>query len=213
MRHFVFLVLFFEFSGIRAQSTNELKVEFSIPKIDEQFKLEVLRFYVTNIQLTQYNSPIFKEKESYHLIDIVKGENSFVINYPENIQFDNIQFDLGVDSLTNVSGVYSGDLYPTKGMYWTWQSGYINFKIEGKHPESNGRKNDVQFHLGGYLPGQFALQPLKFNCAPPTDLKIQFDINSFLESMDFSKEHIIMSPGEKAVKLSQQLASYFKFYE
>ena len=213
MRLLVFLMLFFEFSGIQAQTTNELKVEFSISEFDEQFKLEVLRFYVTNVQLFQNNASVFHESESYHLIDIVEEGNSFTITYPEHFQFDNIQFDLGVDSLTNVSGVYSGDLNPTKGMYWTWQSGYINFKIEGKHPESNGRNNDVQFHLGGYLPGQLTLQALSFNCPQSADLKIQFDINSFLESMDLSTEHTIMSPGEKAVKLSHQIAAYFKLYE
>jgi hypothetical protein len=40
---------------------------------------------------------------------------------PTYLKYDQIQFQLGIDSLTNVSGAMGGDLDPTKGMYWTWQ--------------------------------------------------------------------------------------------
>lgn len=213
MKWLIPLILIFGFSRVRAQSTKELKIEFTATQLDEQFELNVLRFYISNVKLTSNNSTVFKETESFHLIDIVARRNSFVVNYPSNLQFDEVQFDLGIDSLTNVSGIYSGDLDPTKGMYWTWQSGYINFKLEGKHASSPARNNAVQFHLGGYLPNQYARQTLKFNCTNSAQLNIQFDVNSFLKSVDFSKEHTIMSPGEKAVSMSKHLVTYFKQHE
>ena len=213
MKWLILPILLFGFSGVRAQTTNELKIEFSSTQPDDQFKFDVLRFYISNVKLISDNTIIYSENDSYHLIDIIEKRNSFILTHPENLLFDEIQFDLGIDSLTNVSGVYSGDLDPTKGMYWTWQSGYINFKIEGKHPESEARNNAVQLHLGGYLPGQLSLQTLNFYCANSSQLNIQFDINSFLKSIDFSQEHTIMSPGERAVSMSSQIASYFKLHE
>jgi len=45
-----------------------------------------------------------------------------------------------VDSLANVSGAMSNDLDATKGMYWSWQSGFINLKIEGKSASCKTRK-------------------------------------------------------------------------
>lgn len=51
-----------------------------------------------------------------------------------------ITFSLGVDSLKQAKPLYSGDLNPLKYMYWTWQSGYIQLKAEGKIHKPNGRR-------------------------------------------------------------------------
>ena len=213
MKWLAFSFLLIGLSGIRAQSTNELKIEFSSSQPDNQFELDVLRFYISNVKLLSNGSIVFSENDSYHLIDIIEKGNSFILTLPDNLKFDHIQIDLGIDSITNVSGVYSGDLDPTKGMYWTWQSGYINFKLEGKHPTSNAKNNVVQLHLGGYLQGQLAVQSLDFKCANSSQLNIQFDLNSFLKSIDFSNVHTIMSPGERAVTISGQIATYFILHE
>jgi hypothetical protein len=66
------------------------------------------------------------------LIDFDENDsNALCLEIPDDIEFDAIQFNLGLDSLTNVSGALGGDLDPTKGMYWTWQNGYVNFKLQG----------------------------------------------------------------------------------
>ena len=49
-----------------------------------------------------------------------------------------IIFSMGVDSLKQAKPLYSGDLNPLKNMYWTWQSGYIQLKAEGKLHRPNG---------------------------------------------------------------------------
>ena len=78
-------------------------------------------------------------------------EVALCLEIPEDTEFDAIQFNLGIDSLTNVSGALGGDLDPTKGMYWTWQNGYVNFKLQGTSDLCNNPKNEFEFHLGGYL--------------------------------------------------------------
>ena len=42
-----------------------------------------------------------------------------------------------------------GDLDPVHGMYWTWQSGYIQFKLEGLLRDSAGERK-LELHLGGF---------------------------------------------------------------
>ena len=59
-----------------------------------------------------------------------------------------IYFQIGIDSLTNVSGDLDGDLDPALGMYWAWNSGYINMKLEGKSSSCKSVKKEFQFHIG-----------------------------------------------------------------
>jgi hypothetical protein len=48
-----------------------------------------------------------------------------------------IRFLLGVDSARNVSGIQTGALDPARGMFWTWNSGYVMAKIEGSSPSAH----------------------------------------------------------------------------
>ncbi len=41
-------------------------------------------------------------------------------------------------------------LDPTKGMFWTWNSGYLSFKIEGYSPVSTQPAHIIAYHIGGY---------------------------------------------------------------
>ncbi|MCB0479666.1 MAG: hypothetical protein KDC84_15975, partial [Crocinitomicaceae bacterium] len=114
----------------------------------DSIQISEFRFYVSNLVFEREGTG-FMEQESFHLVDIF-GQNNFDVNFPPFFKFDTLEFYLGIDSITNVAGVMGGDLDPTKGMYWTWQSGYINLKLEGKSPKSPTSKNEFQYHLGGY---------------------------------------------------------------
>ena len=57
---------------------------------------------------------------------------------------------LGVDSVRNVSGAQTGGLDPAKGMFWTWSSGYIFFKLEGSSPKSGDVQKNLTYHIGGF---------------------------------------------------------------
>lgn len=115
-------------------------------------------------------------------------------------------FHIGIDSATNVSGAMGGDLDPTKGMYWAWQSGYINVKIEGTSSVCNTRNHEFQFHLGGYLPPHYALQTLHFPVKNPQQIQIDIDIQKFLKNIDLARQNHIMSPSKEAVVLSKIFA-------
>lgn len=164
------------------------------------------KFYLTQFSLIKDSKTVWKEKESYHLID-ASNSSSLQLKFeiPENVSYDEIHFLLGTDSLTNVAGVMGGDLDPTKGMYWAWNSGYVNFKLEGKN-----NKTPFGFHLGGYIPS--TVQNIKL-ASNKNDIIINYDIAAFLNQIDLKKQHKLMSPGKEAQRLSKIAASLFLMNE
>ncbi|RZJ50168.1 MAG: hypothetical protein EOO19_03810 [Chryseobacterium sp.] len=174
---------------------------------DDTVSISKLKFYVSDISLNKEGKPVYKTKEKFFLIDL---ENRLQVDFDKNSaeDFDEIQFNIGVDSLANVSGAMGGDLDPVNGMYWSWQSGYINFKVEGNSEKSNSVQKDLQFHIGGYLKPFETLQtvvlPLKRN-----QNIISVDISQFLSQIDLNKTHSVMSPGARAVVLAHQFQKIF----
>jgi hypothetical protein len=171
----------------------------------------MLRYYISGITLCQNNQALWKETNAYHLMDLETLE-SLILNLdaPPGLQFNRIRFNLGVDSATSCSGAHGGDLDPAKGMYWAWQSGYVNFKLEGVSPKSTARKHGFHFHLGGYKEPYAALQQITLNVKPANEIVVTLDLDRFLEGMDLSKQNSIMTPGKEALLLSQKAAGIFE---
>jgi len=168
-----------------------------------------LKFYLTKISLTKSQKTVWQEENSYHLIDISNPKSlDFVLNLSKNIYFDAIHFLFGTDSLINISGVMGGDLDPIKGMYWAWNSGYINFKLEGE-------KNTIpfEFHLGGYTPPFQTVQKIKLKTNSKNNLIIELDIIKFLKQLDLTTQKKIMSPGKEAQQLAIMLSTLFSIRE
>lgn len=178
---------------------------------NDTISIETCRFYVSNIHLVNNNQTVFTDSTIAHLVDLA-DDQSLEINllYPENLKYDSVQFNLGIDSSLNVAEVLSGDLDPTKGMYWTWQSGYINFKIEGKSKKSPSRYKQFQYHLGGYLYPNNTLQTFSFITNKKSEFKFTIEIDKFLDGIDLSDMYQIMSPSSSSVLLSKKLAQLFK---
>ncbi len=180
----------------------------------DSLALHTLRLYLCNFVLLKKGAAVWAEKNSHHLLDL---EDTSTLNLrfglPAGAVFDEIKFDLGVDSLTNASGALGGDLDPTKGMYWTWQSGYINAKIEGFFERSTARNGEFQFHLGGFLSPFQSVQTVKVGSVQnASDLRIDFDLAPFFEKLDWAKRHSVMSPSAEAVRLSEVLAKSFSIH-
>ena len=175
----------------------------------DSLQINQLKFYISNIQFLKDDEIVFTELNSYHLIDFnMSASTSLFIKTFRSISYNSIRFYLGIDSLTNVSGALGGELDPTHGMYWTWQSGYINFKMEGEVSRREEPLKEFQFHLGGYQPPFNALQKVEL-LVSNEDIKIVLNLNPFLKSINLSHDHHIMSPSTKAVELSEMLAKNF----
>jgi hypothetical protein len=179
----------------------------------DSVKIDVLRFYISSLKIFDEDGQCFAEKESYHLLDI-QDSSTFIINtlISSREPITKIEFILGVDSLTNANGIGSGDLDPLKGMYWTWQSGYINLKMEGQRKSLSGELNAFLFHLGGFLPPFLACQnvaiPLEKNLSAK-NVTLLFDVRKLLLQIDLKKEGKIMSPSARAVEISKSAAESF----
>jgi hypothetical protein len=176
----------------------------------DSITIETLRFYISSVELLQNGKVVFKEQNSFHLLDAALPETMTLTLKPDTtVQYDQIKFNLGIDSITNTAGIMGGDLDPAKGMYWTWQSGYINMKIEGSSPKCKTRKNEFQFHLGGYLAPYNPLQTVTLSTPSEKNILINVDLSRFFDVIDLSKQNHIMSPGKEAMTLSEAAAKMF----
>jgi hypothetical protein len=190
--------------------SNELIELNTIYSLTDSSKIEITtcRFYVSNFSFFSKGKLLTQNKEAF-LIDLENPESLSIDNLDGD--FDQLIFNLGIDSSTNVAGILDGDLDPIKGMYWTWNSGYINFKLEGSITNNTGKKIPFEYHLGGYLPPFQTIQTISIDRENANSATIQFDISQFISSIDFEKCSNVMIPGATAVELSKSLASCFKF--
>lgn len=182
---------------------------YSLPNGDS-IAFDVLRYYITGISFYNGNRQVFAEKESYHLIDHSKENTTTIELDMPGKDYNMLRFNLGVDSVTNTSGALTGDLDPGKGMYWAWQSGYINFKLEGRSNACLTRRHEFSFHLGGYLAPGYAMQTISKPIHNTTDIFITIALDKFIQAIDLTKQNSIMIPGEEAVELSQKAAASFE---
>ncbi len=223
----VLLIFFISFSGLFSAEKDEISISFNpifenqtIP-LDEvlyynsgkdSLIIESLRFYISNIVFLQNNDVVHTINDGYYLIDLEHPESLNITLPLLNItQYNNIIFGIGIDSATNSKGVFGGALDPTNGMYWTWQSGYINFKLEGISDKCNTRKNRFQYHLGGYQEPLNLYQEISIDIPLKSrEIIIDVDISSLLENLDLSTTNQIMSPSSEALKIANNLPNIFK---
>ena len=218
----IFILLFIlKLNGITAQvnvyfnpmfvgNKLELNKQYFIVNSTNSIQIETLKFYISNMEFYNTEQLVFKEKNSFHLIDAEDSTTfNLMINLEPNINFNQIKFNIGIDSITNYGGAMGGDLDPTKGMYWTWQNGYINFKIEGKSNLSIAKSNDFLFHLGGYQNAFSTLQTIQLPVQNSQVIPINMAIDKWIYEIDLAKQNHIMSPSKEAVILSNKLSAIF----
>lgn len=221
MKVFLFIILCFSNVYTQAQvqyqfdffaTINQKELEIGTSTfsavLNDSIRIDNLKFYVSNLKLLNQDK-IAYEVKNYFLIDYAsKKYLKFKTNY--SVKFDAISFDLGIDSATHEMGVMEGDLDPTKGMYWTWQSGYIFFKLEGCSKVVDNNKGLFTFHIGGFNQKYPTLQHITIK---PKDLssKIIINLDLLFKNIQWKQQSDIMSPGEKAVEFSKLLPSLFSF--
>lgn len=188
-------------------------LETPLPALEgDTVRIETLKFYLGRFCWLQKGRVVHADS-AYHLIDLETDSNPVLtFKIPKNLRFDQLRFQLGVDSATNVGGVMGGDLDPTKGMYWTWQSGYINTKIEGAIGRSAARGDAFEWHLGGYRAPHATAQTLSLPCRPGPGARLAMDLAPLFRQADWQKEHHLMSPGAVAARFSAVLAQSFRLY-
>lgn len=165
-----------------------------------KIELSTIRFYVMNVVIYS-NGNSFNMKEKAKLID---AETSNTLTFEDNIEsIDSVHFLLGTDYETNTSGVLEGDLDPINGMYWAWNSGYINVKLEGKVVR-NEQSKSFEFHLGGYTEPYSTAR--KIAIVPSSKNVIEIDLNRFFTMNEIYQHSTILISGKEAAEMMNKLS-------
>lgn len=216
----LFLLWFIVGTNTNAQNKKDIVLHFNATYGDNKVVLNesitendlfirVLKFYISNVTLSNNDKHVYEEKLSYHLIDFsIENDVKVTLENAFKKSFNTLSFNLGIDSLTNASGVHGGDLDPTKGMYWSWQSGYINFKFEGEKI-NNGISTPFQYHLGGYKGPYNSIAKVKLDVDYKSEIEIKFNVSLFLKLLNKVETQKIMSPSLSSVKCMQYVAKCF----
>jgi hypothetical protein len=131
--------------------TNSFNQRYAINKFD---------YFISNIIFVNADGSnyIVPQDSSYFLIkENLAASREITLRIPEG-NYTGVKFVLGVDSLRNTkpANERTGVLDvggAAAGMYWTWNSGYIFLKMEGKFDDPTDTipsSSDYIFHIGGF---------------------------------------------------------------
>ena len=150
----------------------QLKKKYTNP-FGEVFEINRFRFYAGRITPVYSDTNVrLNSRTTYHLIDFSDSlSTSLVIPVTAGL-CHGIQFLLGVDSLDQRRGAQTGALDPAKGMFWTWNSGFQSFKIEGNSPSSSQPSHLIAYHIGGYRYPYSTVWKIRINTTDDEEFRI-----------------------------------------
>lgn len=199
----------YELRFIPKFGTDELVLNRKYVLKGDSISISKFRFYISDLVFLQDEKVVYAHKEKNILID-TEGKLTIRPTMDVGINFSAIRFSIGIDSLTNVSGAMGGDLDATNGMYWTWQSGYINVKLEGNSNICKARNQSFQFHIGGYANPYATLQQVILPARKKgVELLVIADLMKLFIQINLASSHTVLSPGPNAVMISKQFKEIF----
>lgn len=173
-----------------------------------QVNFKKVKIYLSNFEFYRGDSLIATDKNNAYLIDLESDSTRhLLLDIPDLKVIDRIRFLFGIDSTASTSGAMEKALDPMHGMYWSWQSGYINCKIEGIFTDA---KKDFQLHLGGYMAPFLAAQEcslLRKGISEYSDIPVEIDLAPLMRQIRQENGSVhVMSPGANAVAHSKLIA-------
>ena len=174
----------------------------------DSISFSTLKMYFSDFRFREKLSGGITEIDTLIFYDLADSSTHVFLKNLEISNYDDVSFTLGLDSSKNVSGELENAYDPLLGMYWAWNTGYVNLKLAGKSSLVLTKTHDFEFHLGGYRYPLATAQNIEVNL---NDQYIYFDLEKlFSESINLSKNHHIMLPGKDAFLISQGLSDCFK---
>ena len=132
-------------------------------ELNQKFTLENFKYYISNFYLENSKGKKISYSETFFINEDEETSKEIKLKNIPVDEYISIGFILGVDSLHNCSGAQSGALDPVNGMFWTWNTGYIFLKLEGKSSYSSSPGNIVEYHIGGYKQPSNCIREIKLN--------------------------------------------------
>ncbi len=187
----------------------------------DTFKVNLLKYYFTNIKLVTATGYTFTEVESYYLVNQANSASLHLkINNIPRADYSKIQFLIGVDNHRNTSGAQTGALDPINDMFWTWNSGYIMAKLEGTSNQSGAATKGLEFHIGGFSGVNSAIRTVELNFPnnaivsethTPT-LNLDADIAKWFKgvnTINFANDYTIVSVNSRSKAIADNYANMF----
>jgi hypothetical protein len=123
--------------------------------VGEDYKVSAFKIYISHLELLdESDRPVDSFPDKILLLDAADSNTLKTDLQVNEKPFKRIVFRIGIDSVLNVSGAQTGPLDPLKGMFWTWNTGYINAKLEGSSFFSTGPNKSFTYHIGGFREGE-----------------------------------------------------------
>ena len=204
--------------------------------LGHDFSVSAFKYYVSNIQLKKADGTIYTytRDSSYFLVNEWVAASKIIPlkNIPAG-EYKQLIFVLGVDSTKNYAPAaeHAGSLDPGEGMYWTWSSGHIFWKIEGSSPMINNNGSDrFAFHIAGaggvpsattinnvkIITIDFGTEVLKVATGTKPEVHIQADILKIFEGdLPYSivENPMVTDLSKESGTLARNAAGMFSFKE
>jgi len=212
----LFLVSFFfsltcngQLRIIPSWNTNPIELQqVYLTENKDSISFSTLKMYFSDFRFKNKINGGISTIDTLIFYDLADSSTHTFFNELALTNFESLAFTLGLDSTKNVSGELENAYDPLLGMYWAWNTGYVNLKFAGKSNLILTKTHDFEFHLGGYRYPLATAQNIEVNL---NDQYIYFDLEKlFSESINLSKNHHIMLPGKEAFLISQGLSDCFK---
>lgn len=208
------------FNNVGGSSLN-LNDQWYVNENGDSFTVSTFNYYISNVKLTGANGNNYTETNSYHLVkQSDAASTSFNMSDVPVGKYTGVTVTIGVDSAHNVSGAQTGALDPTNGMFWSWNTGYIMLKFEGKSPKSTQPDNFIAFHCGGFSGPNNVVRTVSFTFSQPIEVSkggtphihLTADVLALFKSpnkIDFSQIMDVQMPGADAKKIADNYANMF----
>lgn len=201
-----------EANGVRLEKDSLHYTIDSIP-----YHISLLKYYVGTFVFTNKTGEDLKV-ENIQLIDGFQNA-AFAIPLASG-EYKSVRFMLGVDSVLQAAGVQEGALDPLNNMYWAWNSGYVNFKLEGSSDSSTADRHRIEQHIGGYAGKNKTMQWVRsefkknliVDGSAAQNMLITIDLDKYWSSEAgniIKNRPVLVRMGDDAVSLSKRLPALF----
>lgn len=185
-----------------------------VNSMGETFQVSKCLFYLSNFSVTYTDGKKEKIPASYFLIDLSDSMSCQIQLPTENKKIQSIHFLLGIDSATNVRGIQKGVLDPVRGMFWTWNTGYVMAKMEGISPASTMPGKKFSYHVGGYAGNQNVIKSIDLSipASPENKIVLLVDLLRWFNGpspISIARQPNCHSPGELAQKIAGNYQTMF----
>lgn len=182
---------------------------FGEPVIITRFK-----YYLSHLTITGADQKETVLSAKTFLIDESEPASKTLVFATSVTAPQSLSFVIGVDSILNVSGVQTGSLDPLHGMFWTWNSGYIFAKLEGKSDSSHAPAHLVNWDVGGFKAPANASRKITLDLSTATGPVITIEADllkwfSGMHSIHIAQAPLCHLPGTMAMQLADNYSRMF----